>query len=47
MTDKQKLWRNRKKKEWVRRLQSEDPGHPRAALDANEGGGVYQVPERP
>jgi hypothetical protein len=38
-----KLWRNRKeKKEWVRRLQSENPGlevvHPRAAgIDVGDG----------
>lgn len=50
MTDK-KLWRNRKeKKEWARRLQSEDPGlevvHPHAA-GIDVGNGVHYVAVRP
>ena len=50
MTDK-KLWRNRKeRKEWARRLQSEDPGlevvHPHAA-GIDVGNGVHYVAVRP
>jgi hypothetical protein len=50
MTDK-KLWRNRKeRKEWARRLQSEDPGlevvHPHAA-GIDVGDGVHYVAVRP
>ena len=50
MTDK-KLWRNRKeRKEWVRRLQSEDPGlevvHPHAA-GIDVGNGAHYVAVRP
>ena len=50
MTDR-KLWRNRKeRKEWGRRLQSEDPGlevvHPHAVgIDA--GNGMHYVAVRP
>ena len=50
MTDK-KLWRNRKeRKEWARRLQSEDPGlevvHPHAA-GIDVGNGAHYVAVRP
>jgi transposase len=50
MADK-KLWRNRKeRKEWVRRLQSEDPGltvvHPQAA-GIDIGNGAHYVAVRP
>jgi transposase len=50
MTDK-KLWRNRKeRKEWARRLQSEDPGlevvHPHAA-GIDVGNGMHYVAVRP
>src|SRR5262245_38342657 len=50
MTDK-KLWRNRKeRKEWGRRLQSEDPGleivHPHAA-GIDVGNGAHYVAVRP
>jgi transposase len=50
MTDK-KLWRNRKeRKEWARRLQSEDPGlevvHPYAA-GIDVGNGMHYVAVRP
>src|SRR5258708_39095328 len=50
MADK-KLWRNRKeRKEWARRLQSEDPGlevvHPHAA-GIDVGNGVHYVAVRP
>src|SRR6266699_6448690 len=47
----QKLWRNRKeRKEWARRLQSEDPGlevvHPHAA-GIDVGNGAHHVAVRP
>jgi len=50
MTDR-KLWRNRKeRKEWGRRLQSEDPGldvvHPHAA-GIDVGNGLHYVAVRP
>jgi hypothetical protein len=50
MTDK-KLWRNRKeRKEWARRLQSEDPGlevvHPHTA-GIDVGNGMHYVAVRP
>src|SRR5258706_16192253 len=50
MTD-QKAWRNRKeRKEWARRLQSEDPGlevvHPHAA-GIDVGNGMHYVAVRP
>ena len=50
MTDK-KLWRNRKeRKEWARRLQSDDPGlevvHPHAA-GIDVGNGAHYVAVRP
>ena len=51
MTAGKKLWRNRKeRKEWARRLQSEDPGlevvHPRAA-GIDVGNSVHYVAVRP
>jgi transposase len=51
MTANQKLWRNRKeRKEWARRLQSEDPGleaiHPNAA-GIDVGNGAHYVAVRP
>ena len=50
-TDKKKPWQNRKeRKEWARRLQSEDPGlevvHPHAA-GIDVGNGVHYVAVRP
>src|SRR6267378_4104132 len=50
MTDR-KMWRNRKeRKEWARRLQSEDPGlevvHPHAA-GIDIGNGMHYVAVRP
>jgi transposase len=51
MTTDKKLWRNRKeRKEWARRLQSEDPGlevvHPQAA-GIDVGNGAHYVAVRP
>jgi len=51
MMTEQKLWRNRKeRKEWARRLQSEDPGlevvHPQAA-GIDVGNGAHYVAVRP
>ena len=51
MTTDKKLWRNRKeRKEWARRLQSEDPGlevvHPHAA-GIDVGNGAHYVAVRP
>jgi len=51
MTDDKKLWRNRKeRKEWARRLQSEDPGlevvHPHAA-GIDVGNSAHYVAVRP
>jgi len=51
MTADKKLWRNRKeRKEWARRLQSEDPGlevvHPQAA-GIDVGNGAHYVAVRP
>jgi len=51
MTTSKKLWRNRKeRKEWARRLQSEDPGlevvHPQAA-GIDVGNGTHYVAVRP
>src|SRR5713226_4665637 len=51
MTAGKKLWRNRKeRKEWARRLQSEDPGlevvHPQAA-GIDVGNGTHYVAVRP
>ena len=51
MTTDKKLWRNRKeRKEWARRLQSEDPGlevvHPQAA-GIDVGNGTHYVAVRP
>ena len=51
MTAGKKLWRNRKeRKEWARRLQSEDPGlevvHPHAA-GIDVGNAVHYVAVRP
>jgi len=51
METAKKLWQNRKeKKEWTRRLQSEDPGlevvHPQAA-GIDVGNGAHYVAVRP
>ncbi len=51
MTADKKLWRNRKeRKEWARRLQSEDPGleviHPHAA-GIDVGNSAHYVAVRP
>ena len=51
MTADKKLWRNRKeRKQWARRLQSEDPGlgviHPHAA-GIDVGNGAHYVAVRP